>query len=367
MHSAYQVLSIVGSEVDAPRARRLVSVLRSTVTVYAIGADKLKAACELWHLLRSKKWHLVYLEGTGIAAGGNLILARLFRGQAFVVSSGDPISGFMHVVHGRLLGWVFGVYERMLYAACRGYIGRTPYLTDMALKLGAPRAVTVIESVDLEAFSPCTDQEKKAAKIELGIDPDHLVCGVVGNLNWVKRQSYCYGLELIEALVHLHRKDVSILIIGDGTGRSLLEKRVPEHLRDRVVFTGRIQYDRASALIKATDVGFVTQTLDQLGNFRITSKLTSYLACGIPVGMSPIPAYYDYASDAGWVLPALHPADHRFHVLLAQWLDSLTGDEIAEKRANARHIAEKYFDYKDAQAKFCEFIESLLANESELS
>ena len=47
----------------------------------------------------------------------------------------------------------FEQYEKLLYRHCTGFIGWTPYLAGMALKMGAPRAVTVEGAVDTSVFN----------------------------------------------------------------------------------------------------------------------------------------------------------------------------------------------------------------------
>ena len=322
-------------------------------------AGRRVASREIADLLAARRWDLVYLEGTGIAGGLPLIRAAR-RGQRFIVSSGDPVGGFFRVTRGTLPGWLFGQYERRLYRACAAFVGWTPYLTGAALQLGARRAITVEGGVDLTRFQPLPPEERARARARFGLPEGHLVCGVVGSLAWAPRQRYCYGLELVETLRRLGRRDVSVLIVGDGDGRARLEAAVPAGLRGRVVFTGRLPEAEVVAAMNALDVGFVTQSLDELGSYRLTAKLPEYLACGVPVAMSPIPGFYDYAQEAGWALPARHPASADFHAACAVWLDALRPEQIAGKARHARRIAAERFDYERLGAKFCAFVESLL-------
>ena len=125
------------------------------------------------------------------------------------------------------MGQAFEIYERLLYRACAGYIGWTPYLTGMALKMGARRAVTVEGGVHLDQFQPYPLTDRLTCRLRWNIPASHLVCGVVGSLRWTPRQSYCYGLELIETLKRLRRTDVTMLIVGDGEGRDRLEQAFP--------------------------------------------------------------------------------------------------------------------------------------------
>jgi glycosyltransferase involved in cell wall biosynthesis len=187
-----------------------------------------------------------------------------------------------------------------------------------------------------------------------------LVCGCVGTLSWNKRQAYCYGLELVETLKKTTRTDVYALIVGDGSGRKILESRVPDSLKSRIIFTGKVPEKEVVCALNAMDIGFIAQTLDQLGSFRLTTKLPEYLACGLPVAMSPIVGFYDYVESAGWPLPAYHPADPEFHTRCAAWLDRLKMSEIIAKRSAARALAESRFAYKELGEKFRRFVSSLL-------
>ncbi|NBB86143.1 MAG: glycosyltransferase [Bacteroidetes bacterium] len=344
------------------RARMLASHLEAEVTYVDVdkSQSRRKNARVIWKLLRSHPWDLVYQEATGIAGGLNLIRAAMTWGQRYVVSTGDPVGGYFHNVRGPVIGAGFEVYERVLYRQCTGFIGWTPYLTGMALKMGAPRAVTVEGGVDLAAFVPPSDLEKAAAKRAIGFGPEDLVCGVVGSLTWSPRQQYCYGLELVSMLHYLTRRDVRVVIVGDGTGRDILEARIPADRRDQVVLTGRVPHERVSQLLQAMDVGFITQTLDGLGSYRLTTKLPEYLAAGLPVAMSPVPGFYDYVWPAGWALPPQHPASDAFHRGCAQWLDTLTLEEVRAKAVQARPIAEQRFDYEVLARRFACFVHELM-------
>ena len=347
---------------DERRMHYLASQLNAEVIYYCLdrSVSRVVAAQEIWRLLQSDQWDLVYQEGTGIAGGMNLILAALLKNQSFIVSSGDPIGGFFHMREGPLMGYLFEVYERLLYKTCKGFVGWTPYLTGAAMKMGVQTAVTVEGAVDLDVFYPYDQSRRLAIRERYKLNPNHIVCGIIGSLNWNFRQSCCQGYELVESLKHIKREDVSLLIVGDGNGRAHLEQAIPERLRSRVVFTGRVPEADVVEAINAMDIGFVTQILGKLGNYRLSTKLPEYLACGVPVAMSPIPGFFDYASPAGWSLPAYHPASTEFHTHCAQWLDQLNWSDIAQKRKQAPELAHKYFDYEVVKPKFSEFVHRLL-------
>ena len=195
---------------------------KSTTEVSCVDLDKQDrrgSSRSLANLLASEDWDLVYQESTGIAGGLPLIRAAQKRKLRYIVSSGDPVSGFFRVTRGPLFALPFEIYERRLYRRSVGFIGWTPYLAGRALELGAPRAVTVEGAVDTNLFLPLSDEQRQAARAHFGVPDGHIVCGVVGSLKWVERQQYCYGLELIETLKRVRRPDLSVLVVGDGDGR----------------------------------------------------------------------------------------------------------------------------------------------------
>ena len=348
---------------DDLRVRRLASFLRDAeITFFDIDkGSRGKSGGDLWRLIGSHPWDLIYQEGTGITGGVAAIRAARVKGARYVVSVGDPVSNFFRVTRGAFYAAPFSLYEQQLYRASAGVVGWTPYLVGRALTLGAPRAVTIEGAVDTQIFREFTAVEKRAARDRFGLAHDHVVCGIVGSLIWVGRQQYCYGLDLIETLKRVTRGDISLLIVGDGDGRARLETLVPPALRDRVRFTGRLSPDDVVAAMNAMDIGFITQTLDDLGSFRLTTKMPEYLACGLPIAMSPTPGYYDYiGAAAGWALPPFHPASAPFHEGCARWLDGLDRDEIVSKSASCRQIACERFAYEVLGVRFAQFVQALL-------
>ena len=343
------------------RVRRLTADLPYDVTVYDV--DRSRGRWQNLHhidkVLRSKHWDLVYQEATGVVAGLNLIRAAKSRAQQFIVSSGDPVEGYFRNVKGPVAGWIATRYERSLYRNCTCFIGWTPYLTGRAIHMGAPRGATIEGAVDTSLFAPRSEEERTAIRRKLGIPGSNIVCGVVGSIRWVPRQQYCYGLELVRMLDYLERTDVSVLIVGDGDGMPRLRAGADRH-PGRVVFTGRVPEEDVATAVNAMDIGFITQTLDGLGSFRLTTKMPEYLASGVPIAVSPIPGLFDYAWEAGWALPAFHPASDEMPRGIAQWLDRITRDEVRARASRARAVAVSRFDYDIVAPRFAGLLRHLL-------
>jgi glycosyltransferase involved in cell wall biosynthesis len=301
---------------------------------------------------------LVVMEGTGLAGGLSLLLTRWLAGVPFVVSSGDAVGPFVGSLRPSL-GLLFGLYERLLCRWSAGFIGWTPYLTGRALSFGAPRAMTA------PGWAPyLLSAERQAAsrmriRKELGIKPDDLVFGLVGSLAWTKRVDYCYGLELVRALENTNRPKLKTLIVGDGPGRSRLEQAAGKRFRSSVLLTGRVPRDQVPDYLAAMDVASLPQSVDRVGSFRYTTKLSEYLAAGLPVVTGQIPLAYDL--DGGWLwrLPGHAPWDARYIQALANLMDGLTSAELNVKQlAVPRSLPE--FDRESQVRRVTAWINELL-------
>ena len=99
--------------------------------------------------------------------------------------------------------------------------------------------------------------------------------------------------------------------------------------------------------------------MDQVGSFRYTTKLSEYLAAGLPVVTGQIPLAYDL--DGGWLwrLPGSAPWDIRYIQALANLMDGLTSAELNVKRlAVPRSLPE--FDRESQVRRVTAWINELL-------
>jgi hypothetical protein len=309
---------------DEARLRALVGAFE--VEWFAFDrADKRGSFFRLLQRMRAGGFGLFVLEGTGIAAGLAAILGRLLFGRRYVLSSGDAVAPFLAA---RMpLGWpVFFAYEWLLYACCDGFIGWTPYLVGRALTLGAPRGVTVPGWAPFERDAEMLRSEGAAIRAELGISPEAMVFGIVGSLAWNRRVQFCYGMELVQAarLAGLPATVLCVFIVGDGEGRAHLEAAAGEALGKTVFLTGRVPRERVPAYLAAMDVGSLPQTMDGIGSFRYTTKVSEYRAVGLPFVTSEIPMAYDLDDGAVVRLPGKTPWSAEYLAALAEMMRSAT-------------------------------------------
>ena len=241
---------------------------------------------------------LVVMEGTGLAGGAALILARALFGQRYLVSSGDAVGPWVGT-RSRLFGRVFGLYERMLCRLAAGFIGWTPYLVGRALSFGTPRGMTAAGWAPFPRSQKELIDARQRVRSYLGISPNALVIGIAGSMVWSPRYQFCYGVELVRALALVRRPDVYALLVGDGTGRAKLEALAEDRIGRTVLFTGRVPQADVPDYLAAMDLGSLPQSVDRVGSFRFTTKISEYLAAGLPMVTGQVPMGYDL--DEGWV------------------------------------------------------------------
>jgi hypothetical protein len=298
--------------------------------------------------LRRGGFDLFVLEGTGVAAGCAAIIGSILFRRPFVLGSGDAVAPYL-TARFPLGAPMFGLYERLLYRCCRGFIGWTPYLAGRALTLGARRAITV---PGWAPFSP--DPEELAARRSeirrgFGIPDDAVVFGIAGALNWSRRYRYCYGMELVRAAARC-RNPAHVLIVGDGTGADFLRADAGESLNRRVFLTGRVARSEIPFYLAAMDVGTLPQSVDKVGSFRFTTKLAEYRQAGLPYVTNQIPLAYDLDDGDLWRLPGAAPWSETFITALARLMDTLTPAQAAARRRPLSAIFERDAQIRRAAA-----------------
>jgi len=198
-------------------------------------------------------------------------------------------------------------------------------------------------------------------RAKLGIPAGGLVAGIVGSLAWTKTVGYSYGLELVEALRRCQRLDAYAVIVGDGDGRKRLEQLAADDLGTKIIFTGSIPNDQVPHYLAAMDIASLPQSVDRVGSVRYTTKLSEYLAVGLPVVTGRIPMAYDLDEGWLWRLPGKAPWDDRYIDALAKLIARLDAHELISKRSAALSKMRE-FDRDRQVARATDFISDLLAD-----
>jgi hypothetical protein len=339
-----------GSEhLDAERMRMLLEPLGGEMFAFD-RAHKARSAARLIAVARRRRPRLIVMEGTGIAGGAAVLAIRAALGIPYVVSSGDAVGPYLRL-RSRAAGAIGGLYERLLCRRCAGYLGWTPYLVGRALTFGAPRAMT---AAGWTRSAPAAGA-REAVRRRLGIATDAVVVGLVGSLNWRAGVGYTYGAELVEAIRRLTRTDVVACIVGDGNGRERLEALAGEELGRRVLLTGRVPPEAVADHLAAFDLASLPQSVDGVGSFRYSTKLSEYLAAHLPVITGQTPMAYDLDSGFLWRLPGDAPWSEDYQAALARLLEGMQREDLAERRRALSHRGGEPFDQRAQQARVASF------------
>ncbi len=318
-------------------------------------SEKIKSGLGLYRRIKALKPDLVVMEGTGIAGGTAVILNSVLRNIPYVLSSGDAIGPFIAAQY-PLLGPFFKLYEKILTRCASGFIGWTPYLSGRAITFGCKKVMTASgwapQILSLEDLKSHREKTRKA----LGISENDIVVGIVGSLAWNSRVGYCYGYELVRA--YPKRQDLKILIVGEGSGRAHLEKLAGNS--QNIIFTGKVPRENVPHYLAAMDVASLPQSVDQVGSFRYSTKLTEYMAVALPMIIGQVPMSYDLfgniPGDWMWRMPGDSPWSETYIQALRKLLESLNKAEIQKKQV-PRSLPE--FEKEFQVRRVTEFIQDL--------
>jgi hypothetical protein len=310
----------------------------------------------LAHLRRTGS-ELLVMEGTGLAGGVGALLSHHRLAVPYVVSSGDATGPFLAHFH-PAVGPIARRYERVLLSRSAGFIGWTPYLVGRAFALGARRGITAA------GWAPAAGDvaDGAAARERLGIDPGALVLGIAGTLIWDDRPEYCYGLELVRAVRATSRPDVIALIIGEGSGLERLRTLAGEDLGTRILLPGAVAREEVGSYLAAMDAGSLPQSVDEVGALRYTTKISEYLAAGLPIITGQIPLAYDLDDGWLWRLPGDAPWSARYVDALTRLVETLSRDEAA-RRAAAVPRGDALFDAADQRRRVSAFLREIIDRE----
>jgi glycosyltransferase involved in cell wall biosynthesis len=279
---------------------------------------------------------------TGVLAGNT---AKRLLGCKLVTDTGDVAfelaksSGTYSAKQLALINWI----EQMALKNSDCIVVRGSYHKSLLESQGVPHVVFIPDGVDTEVAKPI---DASTLRKEFGLE-DSLVVGLVGTMIWSEKHQMCYGWDVIEALGLLKDVPVKALLVGDGDGRAILERRAQElGVSDRAVFTGIVPYNDLPRYLGAMDVCISTQSNDLVGMVRTTGKLPLYLAYGKYVVATDVGEARRVLPEVGCLLPYEGVRDDNHPARLAAQLRKLSTEpqlwQISEK---ARLVAKDNFDY----------------------
>ncbi len=94
-----------------------------------------------------------------------------------------------------------------------------------------------------------------------------------------------------------------------ATAAPRLRELAGERLDRSIFLPGAVPRGELGSYFAAIDVASLPQSVDQVGSFRYTTKISEYLAAGLPIVTGQIPLAYDLDDGFLWRLPGDAPWD----------------------------------------------------------
>ncbi len=221
------------------------------------------------------------------------------RGLFEGVWSKDPVLAEGSELYARRLA-----QETRILREVDGILPISEALADELASRGIPRdRMTIVPNgIDAPALgTPDRDPSKRAA---LGLDGSFVV-GYLGNLDhW--REGIDVLIEAVAMLRERGRRDLALLVVGDGTRRPELERLARRRgVAEACRFTGRVPHEEVAQSYVQMDL-FANPRVDERAARYITPlKPYEAMALGVPVLVTDLPALREIVDppNRGFVAP----------------------------------------------------------------
>jgi glycosyltransferase involved in cell wall biosynthesis len=230
------------------------------------------------------------------------------------------------------------LFQKLINGAIMADVVSPTHQESLGDNLGNREKIVWIDNgVNTERFMK---MDKSVVKSEMGLTHLYPIIGYAGNLAWERG-----GLQIIESLPAIRQvyPNAGALILGSGEKMSVLYTRAKElGVYDSCVFTQQVPFDHVVKYINCMDIG-VSQLYEE-SQGASEQKVRQYIACGLPVIVSPGAVnQFVPANELGYIVD---PHDHSSFSKAV--LDILGMDETDYKElsAKARKYAEDNLSYE---------------------
>lgn len=208
------------------------------------------------------------------------------------------------------------------------------------------KVAVIGNGTDIDHFKPI---DKTEAKEKIGIDPNFLYVGFIGNF------AVWQGLDtlLISIPEVLKRKkDVRFILVGDGPEMTKIKKKIAGFKNNEIILTGRVPYGSANNYINSFDVGVAPKQPNITIGYS-PLKIRDYSACGVPIVSSRIKGLEIIEEKNFGIL--VEPGNP---LALARAIIKLLNNAALRKKfgKNGRKVAEVEFSWKNVVEKILNMI-----------
>lgn len=302
-------------------------------------------------------YDVVFATTTPLTAGIPGIAARWLRGKPFVFEVRDlwpELPKAMGVITNPVVLLMMSILEWVSYHSAHRLIGLSPGIVEGISKRGIPveRILAVPNGCDLEIFA-----RQSETWFPDGVNSSDLMAIFTGT------HGMANGLNsVIDAAIQLKnkgRKDIKLVLVGDGMLKPQLQHRAVEEGLDNVIFHDPVSKHKLAGLMASADIGL--QLLANVPAFYYgtsPNKFFDYIAAGLPV-LNNYPGWLaelitnnqcGYAvepeNSVAFANALIDAADHR--------------DQLREMGARARELARREYDRDVLAARFVEWLEGAI-------
>ena len=286
---------------------------------------------------------LVFASSTPLTAGIPGIAARWLRRKTFVFEVRDlwpELPKAMGVINNPILLWLMSILEWISYKSANRLIGLSPGIVNGIVSAGidVSRVQIIPNGCDLDLFSGAIDAWRPP-----NVRDDQLLAIFTGT------HGQANGLDaVLDAAVVLKKRDrddICFALVGEGSQKKRLKKRVCDEKIDNVIFLDPISKEKLPALMRGANIGLqILQDVPAFYYGTSPNKFFDYISAGLPV-LNNYPGWVAGLisdEDCGFLVAPNDPSDFADKMILA----SENRDTLKTMGSNARRLAEKHFDRK---------------------
>lgn len=301
---------------------------------------------------------LLFATSTPLTAGiPGIFMKLLGRDKPFVFEVRDlwpELPKAMGVVKNPIILWAMSLLEWASYRAATGCIGLSPGIVEGIRKRsrGSLQVEMVPNGCDLHFF----DTGERSQLDLPGIQESDFVAAFTG------AHGIANGLDAVldaaMALRQRGRKDIKLVLIGDGNQKDSLKRRAASESLDNVLFLDPIPKAKLREVLGCIDCGL--QILANVPAFYYgtsPNKFFDYLAAGRPILVN-YPGWMADLVTKHQVGKAVPPDDPKAFAEALLYLADHP-EERSRMGQNARHLAETEFPRVKLADRWVDFLEKI--------
>lgn len=314
----------------------------------------LKYVFHALNVVFTEEYDLVFSTSTPLTAGIPGIFAKIFKKKPFVFEVRDlwpELPKAMGVITNPIVLSLMSILEWISYHSSNHLVALSPGIAEGIKKRGInSQQITLIPNgCDIDIFEDTSEPWRPS-----GINHTDFLAifagthGLANGLDSV--------LDVANELKIRKRKDIKILLIGDGKLKPFLRERARKENLDNILFHDPVNKKLLSGLFSSANIGL--QTLTNVRAFYYgtsPNKFFDYIAAGLPV----INNYPGWIADiinetnSGYVAPPEEPK------IFADILEEATDnrEDLILKSKNAKRLAHNRFNRKNQSQKWVMVIE----------